>query len=469
MSEVKPARGDAVFQGFMSPGLQSTRERVLFGIAVLLIIAFVILSISGGVRYENTKAYTESRQQAPVVVSTTLSQQPANNPAATLPEEPPEEEAISWLNESVTGGDTLSRIFKRAGFNELDVHNVINQSEHGKSLTQIFPGQTIEFQVDQSGGLLGIRHIKSPLEFVSYELTDAGFESEVKQRSPDAKETWTSGVITSSLFVAGEEAGLSQGMIMNMAHIFGGVVDFALDPRRGDTMRLVYEELFLDGEKVEDGDIIAASFTNQGETFDAYRYTDANGDTNYYNEDGVSMKKTFLMAPLDFTRISSNFNPSRLHPVYKTTRPHRGTDYAAPTGTPVYAAGDGRVVKAGYSRANGNYVFIQHGERYVTRYLHLHKRAVNNGQRVSQNQLIGTVGSTGTATGPHLHYEFLVNGVHRNPRTIYKELPKAKQLPQSEMESFRQSIALISDRMAALRASSSLVMNDSANAESTPN
>ncbi len=196
---------------------------------------------------------------------------------------------------------------------------------------------------------------------------------------------------------------------MNMANIFGGVVDFALDPRRGDTMQLVYEELFLDGEKIEDGDIIAASFTNQGETFNAFRYTDAGGDTNYYNEDGVSMRKTFLMAPLDFTRISSNFNMRRLHPIYKTTRPHRGADYAAPTGTPVYSAGDGRVVKAGYTRANGNYVFIQHGEQYVTRYLHLQKRMVSAGQRVSQSQVIGTVGATGAATGPHLHYEFIVN------------------------------------------------------------
>ena len=142
------------------------------------------------------------------------------------------------------------------------------------------------------------------------------------------------------------------------------------------------------------------------------------------------MRKAFLLAPVDFTRISSNFNPRRLHPIYKTSRPHRGTDYAASTGTPVFAAGDGRVSKAGYSKANGNYVFIQHGEQYVTKYLHLHKRKVKQGQRVSQSQVIGTVGSTGAATGPHLHYEFLMNGVHRNPRTIHKKLPKAKSLPK---------------------------------------
>ena len=152
----------------------------------------------------------------------------------------------------------------------------------------------------------------------------------------------------------------------------------------------------------------------------------------------------------------------RLHPIYKTTRPHRGTDYAAPRGTPVFAAGDGKVVKAGYSRANGNYVFIQHGQAYVTRYLHLHKRRVKRGQRVSQSQVIGTVGSTGAATGPHLHYEFLVNGVHRNPRTIHKKLPKAKSLAAAEMPRFRASIQRASSQLASLRSDNQLVYNESA-------
>jgi murein DD-endopeptidase MepM/ murein hydrolase activator NlpD len=253
---------------------------------------------------------------------------------------------------------------------------------------------------------------------------------------------------------------------MKLANIFGGVIDFVLDPREGDTIHVLYDELYLDGERYGDGDIIAASFTNQGETFNAYRYRDANGDVGYYNEQGVSMRKAFLLAPVDFTRISSNFNPRRLHPIYKTARPHRGTDYAAPTGTPVYAAGDGRVIKAGYTRANGNYVFIQHGEQYVTRYLHLHKRKVKQGQRVAQSQIIGTVGSTGAATGPHLHYEFLMNGVHRNPRTIHKKLPKAKSLPAAELAQFQQAINEASMQLASLRSESQLALNTSGDATS---
>ncbi|GIR90368.1 MAG: hypothetical protein CM15mP89_3730 [Gammaproteobacteria bacterium] len=180
----------------------------------------------------------------------------------------------------------------------------------------------------------------------------------------------------------------------------------------------------LDGQRFDDGPILAASFTNRGETFEAYRYTDLEGDTSYYNEKGVSMRKAFLRAPLDFTRVSSNFNPNRLHPIYKTQRPHRGTDYAAPRGTPVYAAGDGRVIEAGYTRPNGRYVFIQHGEQFETHYLHLHKLKVKKGDRVKQGAVIGTVGSTGAATGHIFITNFLVNGVHRNPAPCTKFCPR---------------------------------------------
>lgn len=389
---------------------------------------------------------------------------------------PPETESLesltstpAWHDQEIKSGDTLSQIFKRAGYDDQDLYDVISQSADGKSLEKIFPGQTIAFQTDESGSLVGVRHTRSQLETVTYLRSDSGFESQVEVRLPEQREAWTTGVITSSLFLAGQEAGLSQSMIMDMANIFGGVVDFALDPRRGDTLQLVYQELYVDGEKFKDGEIIAASFTNQGETFNAFRYTDSNGDTHYYNEDGVSMRKSFLMAPLDFTRISSNFNMNRLHPIYKTTRPHRGTDYAAPTGTPVYAAGDGRVLKAGYTSTNGNYVFIQHGDQYTTKYLHLQKRMVNIGQHVSQSQIIGTVGSTGAATGPHLHYEFLVNGVHRNPRTIYKDLPKALKLPEKEMANFREAINRPNFQLAVLRSSNHLAMNDTSDSKTTTN
>jgi murein DD-endopeptidase MepM/ murein hydrolase activator NlpD len=210
-----------------------------------------------------------------------------------------------------------------------------------------------------------------------------------------------------------------------------------LDIRKGDHFNVLYEEKFLDGEKIGAGAILAAEFTNQGHKFRAVRYTNAAGDSHYFTPDGESMRKAFLLAPVDFRRISGNFNPKRLHPIFKTVRPHRGTDYAANTGTPVWASGDGRVVAAGYTKPNGNYVFIQHGNNIQTKYLHLNKKMVKTGQRVKQKQIIGTVGSTGYATGPHLHYEFLLDGVHRNPRTIVQKLPKADSIPKAEMAQFR--------------------------------
>ncbi|EED36139.1 3'-5' exoribonuclease, VacB and RNase II [Luminiphilus syltensis NOR5-1B] len=374
----------------------------------------------------------------------------------SMPVAPP---APRWHEETVRSGDNLSLIFARAGYTDRDVYQV-TRADGGKALRRIYPGETVAFLTDESDRLAAVRHTESRLKSTTFVKGDQGFVTEVLERKPEVRERGTRLRITSSLFLAGSDAGLSNRVIMDLAGIFGGVIDFVLDPRVGDTIELVYEEEFLDGEKLRDGDIVAASFTNKGERFEAYRYTDSAGDTSYYNEDGVSMRKAFLMAPVDFTRISSNFNPNRLHPIYKTKRPHRGTDYAAPRGTPVYSAGDGRVVEAGYTRANGNYVFIQHGESYKTHYLHLHKRKVKRGDRVSQGSVIGTVGSTGAATGPHLHYEFLVNGVHRNPRSVHKMLPKAKSLPGGELPVFRSHIAAFDQQLAALRSETKLALSD---------
>jgi murein DD-endopeptidase MepM/ murein hydrolase activator NlpD len=462
MPEAKHPRGVAITLNYPTPRLPW--PNILF-LAVLAIFAYNAIAIL------NTPVDTNQREQwaqfDQQLLAINIKQQTSlskialssipDRLALSLTPPPP-----SWLDQKVKAGDTLSLIFKRAGYNDEDVQNVISTSHDGEALERIFPGQTIAFQADDSGEMVGVRYIKSPLETITYTRTDAGFESHIETRSPEPREAWTTGVITSSLFLAGQEAGLSQSMILKMANIFGGVVDFALDPRRGDTMELVYEELYVDGKKFSDGEIIAASFTNQGETFNAFRYTDANGETNYYNEEGVNMHKTFLMAPLDITNVSSDFNMHRMHPIYKVARPHLGTDYAAPTGTPVYAAGDGRVIQAGYNNTMGNFVVIQHSDEYTTKYLHLQKRMADAGQRVSQHQVIGAVGSTGAATGPHLHYEFLVNGVHHNPRTIANELPKANVLPKKELANFRKTINKANLQLAALRSQNHLAMLDTA-------
>ncbi|MEE4659838.1 MAG: peptidoglycan DD-metalloendopeptidase family protein [Halieaceae bacterium] len=373
-----------------------------------------------------------------------------------------ESAAPTWNEVRVESGDNLSVLFARAGFSDKDVYQIVKFAPGGKSLTRLYPGEYIGFLSDDAGALIGLKRVTSPLktEFFLRDGGSAPYRHEVEERVPDVHRSFASAQIESSLFLAGQRAGMPQALIMELANIFGGVIDFVLDPRRGDTFHVVYEELYLDGEKFGNGSILAAEFVNRGQRHTAYRYVDETNRPGYFNEEGLSMRRQFMLAPVDFTRISSNFNPRRLHPIYKTRRPHRGTDYAAPRGTPVFAAGDGRVLEAGYTSANGNYVVLQHGEAYTTKYLHLHKRTVRKGDRVAQNQVIGTVGSTGAATGPHLHYEFLVNGVHRNPRTVHKSLPKAKSLAAEEMprflaqtQSFQMQLASIRQQQIALNRS----------------
>ena len=347
----------------------------------------------------------------------------------------------SWRDMEVRKGDSLSMIFGRAGLDSTDLQSVLDADARSKSLRSIYPGQTVSIKVDSEGRLSEMRYARSPLETRIFTRNGEGFSVAEETRSPEVRKAFRHANLKSSLFEAGQEAGLSGRMILELASVFGGVIDFVLDPRAGDSFSVLYEEQYLDGEKVGEGAIIAAEYVNDGKRFAAYRYTDSNGDQGYFSADGVSMRKAFMLAPLDFTRVSSNFNMRRMHPIMKVIRPHRGVDYSASTGTPVYASGDGKVTASGYSRSNGNYVYIQHDNRYMTRYLHLHKRTVKPGERVKQGQTIGTVGATGLATGPHLHYEFLVDGVHKNPRTALESLPRAKTLAGKELASFRAKIA----------------------------
>ena len=255
-------------------------------------------------------------------------------------------------------------------------------------------------------------------------------------READVLPTLRSGVIEDSLFLSGQRAQLPDRIIMELANIFGWDIDFIFDIREGDSFALIYEEKYLDGELLGSGNILAAKFVNRGKVYRAVRFEDQHGDAAYYSAEGISMRKAFLRAPLDVFRISSGFNLKRKHPIHKMIKAHRGVDYAAPTGTPVFAAGDGKVIESGFSSANGNYVFIKHGQTYITKYLHLHKRSVKTGDSVKQRQVIGSVGATGYATGPHLHYEFLVNGVHRNPRTV--PLPQATPVPVEDQLAFER-------------------------------
>jgi len=292
----------------------------------------------------------------------------------------------------------------------------------------------LEYIRNAEGELEAIRYSLDKLSTLTVNKIDNSWTAIVETKELEIRQANTMGSIDSSLFLAGVKAGLTDAMVMELAAIFGWDIDFILDIRDGDEFTVIYEEKYVDGEKIGNGNILAAEFINQGKSYKSVRYTDSSGRSEYYTPSGLSMRKAFLRAPVDFSYISSKFNPRRFHPILKRVTAHNGIDYVAPKGTPVKAAGDGKVIAAAYSKYNGNYVFVQHGQKYITKYLHFSKRAVHTGQKVHQGQIIGYVGSTGMAEAAHLHYEFLVNGVHRNPRTV--QLPDAKPINRKEKSLF---------------------------------
>lgn len=375
------------------------------------------------------------------------------DPAVFAPASPTMADApVDWREEQVRRGDTLTSVFRRLSLDLSDVHAIAVADEDAKVLSKLQVGETVAVAVRADGALSKVKYSPSPTETYLYESdgTNDAFVSSHVVEEPERVPVVRATNIRSSLFLDAEAIGLSHAKIMELAGIFAWDIDFALDLREGDSFSALYEEEFLDGQKVGSGDILAARFTNLGRTFIAVRFVAPDGTVGYYTPEGRPMRKAFLRAPLDFTRVSSNFNPRRLHPIFKTVRPHNGIDYSAPRGTPIYAAGNGKVVRAGYSGPNGNFVAIQHGGRYMTKYLHLDRRSVRAGATVKQGEVIGTVGSTGYATGPHLHYEFLIDGVHRDPKTV--DLPKAEPIPARLMASFAQDSRSLLARLDSLGA-----------------
>ncbi|MGP8307513.1 peptidoglycan DD-metalloendopeptidase family protein [Vibrio sp. YIC-376] len=339
---------------------------------------------------------------------------------------------LRWETYRVKDGESAAVLFSRVGLSPRILHELVSSDkEVEEQLTRLRPGDSLQFGFDEENNLVQLRRTLSAFETFRIKLQNGKYVSEIDKKEVDYQYNFAEATIKSNFWNAGISSGLNGNQIMELAGIFGWDIDFALDIRKNDTFRVLYQEEVVEGEVIGRGKIIAAVFKNQGETFTAI-LDEKTG--KYYDENGRAMRKAFLRAPLDFRRVSSNFNPRRLHPVTGQVRPHRGTDYAAPVGTPIWAAGDGVVEKSSYNKFNGNYVFIKHSNTYVTKYLHLTKRTVKTGQRVKQGQTIGTLGGTGRVTGPHLHYEFLVNGVHKNPRTV--NLPQSQSLTGQARKSF---------------------------------
>ncbi|KRW83935.1 peptidoglycan DD-metalloendopeptidase family protein [Marinobacter sp. P4B1] len=378
------------------------------------------------------------KQPEPVEAAAETAAETAELPATSeVPAVVDAEPTLNWKEFDIKSGETLSSLFKKAGFNDGVMLSVIHGDGEADKLQRLYAGEHIRFGIDDEGSLAAIELQRSLLETLKIEKTDSGFVGETDIREPEARPAFATGVIDGSLYLAARDAGLDDRLTMELAGIFGWDIDFVYDVRKGDSFEVVYEELYVDGEKFNTGRILSARFINRGKENVALLYTDTNGDSDYYTPEGQSMRKAFLRVPIN-ARVSSPFNLQRRHPVLDVVRPHEGTDYAAPPGTPIKAAGNGRVQFAGWKGGYGRTVVLQHGDNISTLYAHMSKlgKGIKNGTRVKQGQTIGHVGSSGMVTGPHLHYEFRINGVAKNSRTV--KLPDAQPVPSTEMARFKQ-------------------------------
>ena len=339
------------------------------------------------------------------------------------------------LTLTIHKGDTLDQLFRK---NQLDIGELVTISrldEASQRFRKIKPGDVFEITHDD-GKVVSMYSALDLTSALEIDRAESGFKAKIVDRPIEHRKRFAYGLIKSSLFQSAADAGLSDKTIMNLAGIFAWDIDFVLDIRSGDNFYVEWEEVWQDGKFVTDGDIIAAEFNNDGRTYRAVRFVDDSGRADYYTPDGHSVRKAFIRAPVDFTRISSSFNLHRRHPILNTIRAHKGVDYAAPKGTPIKAAGDGKVIFRGVKGGYGNAVILQHGGNITTLYGHMSRfqKGVGVGTRVRQGQTIGYVGSTGLATASHLHYEYRINGVHRNPRTV--PLPQADPIPARYRDKF---------------------------------
>lgn len=344
-----------------------------------------------------------------------------------------------WKVETIQRNETVGDVFSRLNLGAAELHRIVNFSEQTKGLAKVFPGQKIAFR--QEGGKVTALQFEGDEEHqVLLTLGDQKIEQTLLEHQLEVRTSYASASITHSLFGSGMKAGMSDALITRLANVFNYDIDFAQDLQPGDSFALIYEQVYRDGEKLRDGDIIAATFINQGKKFEVYRFVDERGFADYLSADGRSRKKAFIRTPVEFTRISSVFSPNRKHPVLGKMRRHMGVDYAASTGTPIMATGTATVKFIGVQNGYGNVVILQHHGGIETLYGHMSRfaKGLRRGSKVTQNQVIGYVGMTGLATGPHLHYEFRMKGVHRDPLSV--DLPVADPLTGAQMARFKASV-----------------------------
>lgn len=371
---------------------------------------------------------------------------PAPTPVATTAPAPAKQEP-GHREVTVARGDTLSTLFEKVGLPKTAVQEVLASGKQAKQFSHLKHGQVLEIEVADNGQLTSLHSKISDLETIRLTRNTKGFAFNREIIKPVMRPAYVHGVIKSSLSLSAQRAGLSHSQTMDMTKIFGYDIDFAQDIRKGDEFDVIYEQKVLNGKVVGTGNILSARFTNRGKSYTAVRYTNKQGNSSYYTADGNSMRKAFIRTPVDFARISSRFSMGRKHPILNKIRAHKGVDYAAPRGTPIKAAGDGKVLLAGRRGGYGNTVIIQHGNSYQTLYGHMQgfAKGVKTGGSVKQGQVIGYIGTTGLSTGPHLHYEFQVNGKHVDP--LGQKLPMADPIAKNERQRFLQQSQPLMARM----------------------
>ena len=345
----------------------------------------------------------------------------------------------------IKAGDTLEELFIENNLNIGHLFQIMSSNSAEQYLKYLRPGDTIVIN-HVNGEVINLTRNLNLKKALFIQRDAENFNSSIIDRDIQIRKKFGYGNIKTSLFESAIENGLTEKLIMNLTDILAWDIDFVYDVRIDDDFYILFEEIWQDDKYVTDGNIIALEFNNNGRKFQAIRYTNENGVPNYFTPDGNNMSKAFIRAPLDFTRVSSNFNPNRKHPILNTIRAHRGVDYAAPKGTKIKASGDGKIIFRGVKSGYGNVIILQHGDNITTLYAHMSgfNSAFKLGDRVRQNQVIGYVGSSGLATAPHLHYEYRVNGVHKNPRTV--KLPQAQSIKKKYVNDFLiQSKSIMSE------------------------
>lgn len=401
-------------------------RRLVAGVA-LLVVAGLTLVTAFGIAPATTVGYG-----SPELVTQALD----------LPEMQPRamDDQRFLSQERVLRGDTVAALFERLGVHDPKAMEFLRTDGTGRTLfRQLVPGRMLQAETGADGRMLALRYFVNNTSLLEVQGASAGFTARQRAVADPARLVYKSATIRSSLFAATDSAGIPDAIAMQLARVFATDIDFHTDLRRGDRLSVVYEMIYDSGELVAPGRILAAQFVNGGRTYEAVLFKDDEGGDAYYSLDGRSRAKAFLRSPVEFSRVSSGFG-GRFHPIFNNWRAHTGVDFAAPRGTRVIATADGHVVAAGGRGGYGNAVEIRHGGGVTTLYAHLSgfAKGIRAGARVRQGDPIGFVGATGYATGPHLHYEFKMGGIHQDPMRV--ALPKAEPVPQRLKAEF-QAIA----------------------------